>query len=266
MVETAVVTLCDEAHLARCARTIADVRSTGRYWGDLVLVAVDFLPPQDFIDFYRLHVRLVAAVDTVELVEQIHARPFTGGDGRELEKTVQWSKLHMFDPWFKQWRRVLFVDAGFRILDRLDFLLDLPWRGWLTAMDDAHPEGDRRFGCQLETVSNPDALVDLERLVPEVMTRRYFLNCLWIYDTDLTDDQTLPALLDLMVRFPICRTNEMGVMNVYFAFLKRVWRPLEMNRPSGLPLIDWTERGARTWRDYVGLKYPTTIIGDGAGA
>ena len=61
--------------------------------------------------------------------------------------------------------------------------------------------------------------------------------------TNLTDNQTLPDLLELMIRFPICRTNEMGIM--YFAFLRQVWRPLEMNRPSGLPLIDWTERGTR---------------------
>ena len=51
-------------------------------------MAVDFEPPQEFVDFYRLLVRPVAAVDPVDLVGQIQARPFAGGDGRELEKTV----------------------------------------------------------------------------------------------------------------------------------------------------------------------------------
>ena len=60
-------------------------------------MAVKLEPPQEFVDFYRLLVGPVAAVDTVDLVGQIQARPFTGGDGRELEKTVQWSKLHAFD-------------------------------------------------------------------------------------------------------------------------------------------------------------------------
>jgi len=265
MAETVIVTLCDRPYFQRCSRTIADVRSVGRYWGDVVLIAVGFVPPREFVDFYRLEVKVVAPVDTSNMVGQIQAHPFSGGDGRELARTVQWSKLLAFDPWFKRWRRLLFFDAGFRIFDRLDWLLALPWRRALTAMDDAHPEGQKRFASQLETLSNPDALADLERQVPGVMSRRYFLNFFWICDTDLVDDRTLPDLLELMNRFPICRTNEMGVMNIYFAFLKDAWRPLAMRRANGLPLIDWTERDGRTWRDYVALKYPMTIIGDGAG-
>jgi hypothetical protein len=114
--------------------------------------------------------------------------------------------------------------------------------------------------------TQPVALSDLKSAVPNVINRRYFLNSFWIHDTDLVDGRTLPDLLRLMDRFPICRTNDMGIMNIYFAFMRNIWRPLEVERRNGLPLIDWTERDGRTWRDYIGLKYARTIVGDGGGS
>jgi hypothetical protein len=64
-----------------------------------------------------------------------------------------------------------------------------------------------------------------------------------------------------MAKDTVVVTNEMGAMNVYFHMLRRVWRPLRTGSPgSGRPLLfDWSERDGRTWRDYVMLKYPTTI-------
>ena len=43
----------------------------------------------------------------------------------ELKKTNQWEKLHVFEPYFKQWKRVILMDAGLHILDTADLLLAL---------------------------------------------------------------------------------------------------------------------------------------------
>ena len=272
ILSTVVVTLSDRGYFPRAARTIRDVRGQGRYWGPLVLIAIGFDPPSNFCDLYEVEVWRRARVDTSVLEDQIRARPFTGGDGREITKTTQWSKIHAFDPEFsRRWRRVVFLDAGLRVFRCLGPLLEHPWEGSIVALDDSHPDDRKRFGCQLETVADPGAFARLVDLVKgagwvkgDLRDERYFLNCFWIYDTALQGvdgDGPYKALVDLMERFPVFRTNEMGAMNVYFQFLHRRWRPLQIHRSGdGQPLLfDWSERDGRTWRDYVALKYPTTI-------
>ena len=271
---TVVVTLSDQAYFSRAMRTIRDVRGQGRYWGPLVFIAIDFDPPKTFCDLYEVEVWRRSRIDTSVLDAQLRARPFIGGDGRERTKTVQWSKIHAFDAGFAdRWRRVIFFDAGMRIFSALDAILQHPWEGSIVALDDSHPEDTKRFGCQLEKRAEPaayDRLVDLVRaakcVTGDLDDERYFLNCFWIYDTALSTREEDPArgLVELMERFPVFRTNEMGAMNVYFQMLRRTWRPLQIDMlGKAQPLLfDWSERDGRTWRDYVALKYPTTISFD----
>lgn len=251
--------------MQRAMRTIRDVRGPGRYWGPLVYVAVDFDPPSNFCDLYEVEIWRRRRIDTSVLDEKIRERPFTGGDGRERTKTAQWSKIHGFDPEFaRRWQRVVFLDAGLRVFHDLAPVFEHPWKGSIVA----HSEDPKRFGSQLEARANPEALGQLVELVRaaghvkgDLLDEAFFLNCFWIYDTALNGG-VHQGLRELMESFPIFRTNEMGAMNVYFQMLRHLWRPLQINRlrSDGRPqLFDWSETGTRTWRDYVMLKYPTTI-------
>ena len=125
---TVVVTLCDIKYFDKAKRTIQDIRSVGQYWGDLVLIAVNFNPDQNFIDFYKLIIKTVKHIDTTMLVHQLKSHPFTGGDGRELTKLAQWNKLYCFDVYFKKWDQVLFFDAGFRIFNKLDYFINIDYK------------------------------------------------------------------------------------------------------------------------------------------
>lgn len=258
MSKTVVVTLCDAAYFAKAAVTIGDIRSVGRYWGDLVLITIGFIPPANFVNYYQVQVRNFPHIETSKLVSQLRERPFTRGDRRETTKLAQWNKLYLFDSYFSRWNRVIFCDAGYRIFDSLQYYLDVPWEGHITALDDSHPEGVKRFESQLELQARPDKIRELEQLLPGVLSMRYFLNCFWIHDTRIITPRTFSDMTDLMIRFPICLTNEMAVMNIYFA-LHQQWQSLSIRLSDGRILMDWSERDGRTWRDYVGLKYPTTI-------
>lgn len=258
---TVVVTLSDQAYADRAMRTIRDVRGPGRYWGPIVWIAIDFDPSKNFCDLYEVTIWRRSRIDTSALDAQLAARPFTGGDGRERAKTIQWSKIHAFNREFSRWQRVIFMDAGLRVFHSIDPVLAHPWEGSITALDDSHPDDIKRFGCQLETTADPAAfarLVDLVKVDPT--NERYFLNCFWICDTTLGGEETQRELRALMEQLPVFRTNEMGAMNVYFHLLRRAWCPLTIYRGKNLPILfDWSEREGRTWRDYVMLKYPTTI-------
>lgn len=254
----AVVTLCDYKYFDKVRRTIEDIRSRGKYWGDLILITIGFSPPQTFIDFYQITVKYFDQVNTDILVNKILQHPYTSGDGRELTKLAQWNKLYCFDTYFKAWDKIFYFDAGFRIFHDLSYFFSLNCDNSIVALDDAHPSGVNKFNCQLES-SNTIALNELLSEVPNALTRSYFLNCFFAYDTHIITKETLPNLLEVMNKYPIWKTNEMGVMNFYFNCKLNIWKPLNINLHEGLQLLDWTERDGKSWKNYVSLKYPSTI-------
>ena len=263
---TVFVTLSDAAYYSKAKRTIIDLRTAGQWTGHIVYIAVDFQPNENFCRFYGVTVKSFPRIPTERLIQQYREQPLSipTHDRREFAKVTQWEKLHAFDPYFCAWERVVFLDAGLRIFDSVRHFLSLKWRGRLLAQDDTGGDTSKGFGCQLELKNNPEALGRLvETYGADILTRPYFLNCMWIYDTALLETVTKEELIDVMNDYPLWRTNEMGVMNVVFAFKYRVWSPFpvwtaEQQRKR---LFDWCETnnpGTR-WYDYCALKYPITI-------
>lgn len=260
---TAFVLVTDAGYFPKAARTIADLRASGAWDGDVALLSVGFSPPRDFLDAARVTCREVAHVDTDRLVAALREKPIRPmPDNRHFGKLVQWDKLQVFDPWIRRWERVIYLDAGLRVLDSVDALLEVEWRGRLTAPDDALPgDNGRRFRCQIDLEADPAVR---DRLLADfgahILDARYFLNCMWIVDTSLVDACSRADLEDGMNRYPISLTNEMGIMNLYFHFRHRAWQPLPERDARGKRIFGWSEQNypGTTWRDFRLLKYPVT--------
>jgi hypothetical protein len=264
---TVVVTLTDQGYFQKAKRTIIDVRSRGEWTGELVLITVGFDAPQNFLDYYRILPFRVEHIDTSSMVQQYRDNPIRPTcDGREFGKLTQWDKFYVFHTFFRSWDKVIYLDAGLRVLDSISYLADLPCTNVIMAPDDASPyDNDKRFGGIIETDRHP---VVVERLwkeyAPSILKERYFLNCIWMYDTSLLSRVSFQDLVDTMNKYPICRCNEMTVMNLLFTFQHRVWKPFPEWVANGRKrLFGWTENdrddGATSWRDFCFMKYPFTI-------
>lgn len=272
--KTAVVTLTDHGYFLRAKRTIIDIRSRGAWQGDLVLITVGFDAPPNFIDFYRVIPFRVEHLDTSQLLEAYRHHPIRPTcDSREFAKLTQWDKFYVFHDRFREWDKVLYVDAGLRVLDDIHYLADLDCEGQLMAPDDAAwYDTEKCFGGIIETDQNPEVVRDLFATYdPSILQQRYFLNCIWMYDTALLSYNVFDQLVNAMNRYPICRCNEMTIMNLIFTFHHKVWKPF----PEWIPhhihakkrLFGWTEHDrdyapSLTWRDFCFLKYPFTINGE----
>jgi hypothetical protein len=269
--KTVVVTLTDGGYYHKMKRTIIDIRSRGEWTGDLVLITVGFDAPRNFLDFYKVTPFRVNHLDTTYLMEQYKKQPIRPTcDNREYAKLTQWDKFYVFDSYFKQWDRVIYVDAGLRILDRIQYLADLPCEGVLMAPDDAPAYNEHtRFGAIIETDQNPAVVSKLfQEYDPSMLRERYFLNCIWMYDTSLIATITMAEMVETMNKYPICRCNEMTVMNLLFTFKYKVWKPFPewIDQPRKR-LFGWTEHDrdydrSGTWRDFCFMKYPYTINHD----
>ena len=264
---TVVVTLTDHGYFHKAKRTIMDVRSRGEWTGDLVLLTVGFDAPRNFADYYKVKCMRVEHINTDALVEKYRSHPIRPTcDNREFSKLTQWDKFHVFSTIFQVWSRVIYLDAGLRVFDRIQILADLPCDGVIMAPDDAAPyDSEKRFGGIIETDCNPEVT---ERLFKEydrsILDQRYFLNCIWMYDTSLLKRDLFSELVRAMNDYPICRCNEMTIMNLIFTFRYNVWKPFPEWAHEGKHLFGWTEHDRdygshTTWRDFCFLKYPFTI-------
>ena len=207
-----------------------------------MLVAVDFNPePMPGVEIYS-----VSHIPPDNLIAEHTAHPIyvdAENDLRHFRKLYQWDKLQVFKPFFRRWERVVFLDAGHRVLNPVHPLLDLEWRGKFIAPDDSDlNDNGKRFRRQMDFNSNPDVTERLFSEYPKsILDERYFLNCMFMYDTDLLDRTSFEELETAMNRFPIAYSNEMAIMNLIFTFKLRVWQPLPMKMDNGMFLFGWCE-------------------------
>jgi hypothetical protein len=255
---TAFVTLCDAGYLRKAHQTIKDLRTRGQWKGDIVLIAVDFAPPADFLMSYNVQVVSFPRFDLSSYVATLRTRPFSRptDDGREYTKLTQWEKLHVFDPFFKRWDRIIWVDAGLRVLDSVEHVLAVPWRGRIVAPDDTAGKS-HRFSAAVELTQWPEALREVQDRYNVRLEDRYFLNCFWIMDTALpVEVADFLALLE----YPIWRHNEMGVMNALLHFKHGLWSTLPSATTHGKMLFAWSDVDFRKhWDKFVLIKYPVSI-------
>lgn len=259
---TACITLTDPPYCQKAIKTIQELRGPGRWKGPVVLLAVNLTLPQTLIDRYAIHVHPIERISTDKLVESLKAHPIRPmPDNRHFGKLTQWTKFRVFDQWLRMYKRVVFFDAGIRIFDTIEPLLAIPWRRRFVAPDDCGLyDNGNRFHCQLDLHANPpvrDAL--LTRFGSDILDKHYFLNCLWIYDTDLLSSLSVADLEDAMNMYPICLCNEMVILNLFFTFALKVWSPMPFRVcQGGKILFGWTDRsqcGGASWKDYHIVKY-----------
>lgn len=267
MDKTVVVTLTDVGYFSRAKRTIIDVRSRGEWTSDLVLITVGFDAPKNFLDFYNVIQKRVEHIDTDKITEQYRNFPLTSiEDQRHLLKLSQWNKFYVFDEYFKNWNKVIFFDAGLRVFDKISILDEIDCKGSILAPDDsASYDTEKRFKAMLEFDANIKVTENLFKEYPtSILEERYFLNCIWAYDTSLIDMCNMNEMIETMNKYPICRCNEMSIMNLLFTMKYKVWKPFPEFIENGKRLFGWIEYDrdygpSKTWRDFCFMKYPSTI-------
>jgi hypothetical protein len=244
--------------------TINDLRKIGNWNGDIVLVTIDFDLDKKYKKMFDLIEAKFPLIDKSLLLEKIGQNGFSNSDKREINKLNQWEKMHIFDDYFLKWNRVVFLDAGLRVLDDVKYLLELDYKNRILAPNDASPNfrPDQIFKNQLSWDN-----LELIELVKndfgdKIFDSHHMLNCIWIYDTNILKICNKVQLIEAMNKYTLCKTNEMGIMNLLFHFKYNLWREFPLKASCGKYLFEWCELNHSfhtTWKDYCFIKYPVSI-------
>ena len=261
---TVFVSLTDAGYYPKALRTLQELRGAGNWQGDVVLICVEFDPPEEQMKDLNITVRKVNHIDHKPLWNIWSLFPIPPmADNRHYGKVTQWDKLEVFSDYFKRWERVVFLDAGIRIVDIVQHLLHIPWKGRFLAPDDSDPyDNGNRFKCQIHLQANPKAKEDfIKEFGSDLLERHYFLNCIFLFDTSLLNPRPAYQIMkSWMYKYPIMACNEMGLMNLYF---RDVWVPFPHKiQDNSKYLFGWSELNYREkpdWKKFCFLKYPATL-------
>lgn len=252
-----VVVFSDEAQKDRAEHTIRSIRDPGGWKGDLVWIAVGLTSVPSWVDTYNVEVLHRPQIDVSYLLEARRQFPFQKPtDNREVIKLIQFSKFWVFDIYFKKWDSILYMDAGMHVFQPLFPWFQIPHKGSFVAPDDRFPFSEPKTFRKQWDKTMWDVYHDLQNYCNAVSPKwldqgGYFLNCVWLMCSSIIQEGTLQELQNLSRRFPISRTNEMAVMNLY---LKKLWKPTPLGE---ILYFDWTNRfHHRNKEDYILLKYP----------
>jgi hypothetical protein len=262
--DTVFVLVTDKSYFYKADVTINDLKTIGNWHGGIVLITIDF----DLEDSYKLSQNVIEKkfplIDKTYLLNEIGPNGFSNSDKREINKLNQWEKLHVFDDYFLQWKRVVFLDAGLRVLDDVKYLLELDYENSILAQNDASPKfhRDQIFKYQL-SFDNEDKISLIESdFGNEIFNSYHMLNCMWVYDTNILKMCNKQQLIDAMNKYTLCKTNEMGIMNLLLHFKYKLWKEFPLKASNGKYLFEWCETNNNfhtTWHDYCFIKYPITI-------
>ena len=256
--DTTFALVTDINYLHKAKQTISDLRIKGKWLGDICLLTIDFNLDDNFKDYYNVIEVKKQPIDKQKLIDLYPVGGFSGtGEGREMTLPNQWEKLQIFDDYFRKWKRVIFVDAGMRIVDSVKYLLELDYEGHILL----HYEEKTKFHNTLSK-KNEQLLSKVKQDFGEkIDTESTYLNGSWIYDTNILDICNKSELIDAMYEYPLCHTNEMALMQLVLHHRHGLMKEYPIKASNGKYLFGYSDIDypGTTWRDFCMIKYPVSI-------
>ena len=283
-----VVLVLNDAYFQKAVHTIYQLRTVGQYVQTIVLITDESSYPnimkhQDVLSQLQIQVQVFENMDLTYITEKIRnensLRPVTErsishvGESsyamcrntvnesnrgkREITKIFQWHKIHVFDVFFKQWEMIFYLDAGIQIYNPIEPFWEILTeysqdKKYLIAHSDNYPEINYNYSGQFKTQSYPDIFQQLTQEID--LSGDHFQSTILLFHSDIIRDETKNDLIFYANKYPISRTNEQAIMNIYFNGIHQLWKPLPPVWKKKYT-YDFMNRGELCLENYIMTKY-----------
>lgn len=145
-----------------------------------------------------------------------------------FQKLFQYNKFYLFDMYFKKWNYILYIDCGMIINSDIEPILQEKTKDTLLANRDGGDFENNWFGGLKQCDQ-----FDKEKSFFQILNNKYNLNNLtfqttmMLYDTEIIDETTFDNLCKLNIEYPISRTNDQGIISLYFTVINKKWKQLK---------------------------------------
>lgn len=225
---TCVVFVCNKKYFHAFMKTCNQLFTYGKYDGDVCLVigndlVNDDLLKCDFIIKNKIIIKYFPDItfsnEFLEINRSINATC-------NLTKPFQWHKLHLFQTYFKLWDYIFYIDCGMTIFSDITPMLNEVTENTLLAHSDAYPTYEWKLHRQFcnrnkQLYDNLCSTYDLNI--------DYFQTGIMLYHTNIITNDTFTDLLQLSMKYPISKTNEQGIIALYFTNIKPLFKQIKTN-------------------------------------
>ena len=206
-------------------RIYKQIRDVGKYSGE-ILVITSLECPTFFIKFLRKSNNVsVLRFKKIKFDRKTEHKlsNLNLGSNRHVNKNFQWQKLYLFNKKIKKWDYIFYLDINMHIHHDIRPLLDIKPSKELLARADGYPNYEWKLSSQFDSTdkkySSLSKTYDME-------INNYFQTGIMYFDTKIISSQTFKEIKELVHNFPITITNEQGILNLYFIFIKNNYQQL----------------------------------------
>jgi hypothetical protein len=222
-----VVFVCDKNYFNKFVTTCSQLIHSGKYNGNICLVVGDDLHNDEMLEceFIKKNNIIIKHFPNIQFSNEfIEVNNKINSDGRNIKKKFQWHKLHLFNVFFKQWNYMFYLDCGMNIYHDISPILDEVTENTLLAHSDAYPLYEWKLHVQFDK-DNIDYFGKLNNKYN--LNIDYFQTGMMLYDTRIIENDTYDNLLQLSHEYPISRTNEQGIIALYFTNVKPLFKQIK---------------------------------------
>lgn len=243
--------LTNDAYFSRLLATLSSVLSFG-YVGDVCVVIGDDLVNSDKLNHPLLKATNITIkhfsdiVFTAEFNEKFYSMI---RDEHWKAKIFQYHKLNLFKTYFKQWNYIFYIDVGIKVFSSIDPIINVRKPGKFLAHSDAYPDYAYNLSVQF---SKDDPLF-------ETISKKYNLHTdfpqttIMLYDTSIIEENTFNELVNLAEECKISRTNDQGIIALYFTVIKKLWEQIRLGDDTHW-YYDYSIRPQKTNKPHILIK------------
>jgi hypothetical protein len=221
------VFVCDKNYFDKFVNTCNQLIAVGKYKGDICLVIGDDLRGDKVLDcdFVRNNNIIIQYFPNIHFTKEfLEVNNRINCDGRNITKRFQWHKLHLFNAFFKEWNYILYLDCGMNIFDDISPILEEATNNTLLAHSDSYPTYEWKLNNQFDK-NIADYFSKLNNKYD--LNIDYFQTTVMLYDTNIIESDTYDNLLNLSREYPISRTNDQGIIALYFTNIKTRFKQIK---------------------------------------
>jgi hypothetical protein len=253
MTDVCVVFVCNKSYFDKFINTCNQLIKNGKYNGNICLVVGDDLNNDALLecDFIKNNNIITKYFPNIQFSNDfLIVNNEIKTDDRHLTKKFQWHKLHLFNTFFKQWNYILYVDCGMTIFSDISPIINECIENTLLAHSDAYPTYEWKLHNQFDK-TNTEFFTKLNNTYN--LNIDYFQTGILLYDTKIIQNDTYDNLLKLSMEYPISRTNEQGIMALYFTNIHPLFKQIKTHNEQTY-FYDCLSRNENN--NYIMLKLP----------
>jgi len=246
------VFICNKNYFNKFLLTCKQLISNGNYKGDICLVIGDDLKNDNILNCEliiknNIIIKHFSDIQFTKDFLDINNNIIISNDKRHITKKFQWHKLYLFNSFFKKWKYIFYLDCGMTIFSDILPILNEAEENTLLAHSDAYPKYEWKLHTQFE--KNNKYFIFLNKIYN--LDIDYFQTTMMLYDTNIIEETTYDELYKLMLTFPISKTNEQGIIALYFTNIKPIFKQIKLQNEN-IYFYDYLSRNLNN--KYIMLK------------